>query len=480
MTAELQRASTARVRVLGIRLHWCLDLPDNRPGLKIATLGGASMPCLFHVRRSFVCATFVALASVAAAAEPAGASTEKDASPNWPSWRGPAGDGHCAETGLLRSWNSDGLPLLWKASGLGKGFSSVAIQDGHAFTMGARRGKAHLIALDLDSRKEVWSIPVGKGKPNSTPTIDGSRIYALGREGDLVCTKTKNGKELWRKDFAKDFGGKMMSSWGYSESPHVDGNRLICTPGGNDAVIVALDKKTGAEVWRAKLPDNAGDRGKDGAGYASIVVSEAAGVRQYLQLVGRGVISVAASDGRFLWSYNRIANDVANIPSPIARGNKVFCSTGYGTGAALLEIVKGKGDTLEAKESYFLKSKQLQNHHGGMVLVGDHVYCGHGHNKGYPRCIDLATGEVVWGEKVRGPGSGSAAILYADDHLYFRYEDGVVALVEATPKKYELKGSFEMATKNGKSWPHPVIAGGKLYLRDQQDLLCYSVTGKHK
>eukprot|EP00913_Durusdinium_trenchii_P023415 g21993.t1 len=279
----------------------------------------------------------------------------------------------------------------------------------------------------------------------------------------------------WLKNFSRDFGGKMMSSWGYSESPLIDGNQLVCTPGSQSAMMAALDKKTGRVIWRSPMPGNTGRRGKDGAGYSSIVVSNGGGVKQYIQLVGRGVISVDAKSGKLLWGYNRIANGVANVPTPVVKGDYVFCSSGYGTGAALLKIVK-RGRNVRAVEEYFLDAGKLQNHHGGMILVGDHIYCGHGHNNGFPICVNLKTGKVKWGGRIRGPGRGSAAIVFADGHLYFRYESGVMALIEATPTDYKLKGSFKLAVKHDASWPHPVILDGKLYLRDQQSLMCYDIS----
>jgi outer membrane protein assembly factor BamB len=240
-------------------------------------------------------------------------------------------------------------------------------------------------------------------------------------------------------------------------------------------MIVALDKKTGATIWKTSAPD-LGSRGQDGAAYSSVVISEAAGVKQYVQLTGRGVLSVSADTGKLLWNYNRIANGTANIPTPIVSGDYVFCSTGYGTGAALLEV-KQAGSTLVADEVYFLDAKTMQNHHGGMILFGDHIYCGHGHNNGFPLCLELKTGKVAWSAG-RGAGSGSAAIVLADGNLYFRYESGDMALIEATPEKYNLKGSFRLATVNGKSWPHPVIVDGLMYIRDQNNLLCYDVRQK--
>lgn len=396
---------------------------------------------------------------------------------DWPQWRGPNRDGHSPDKGLLRKWPKGGPELAWKSEGLGKGYSSVSLGGGRIYTMGQWDGQQHLLALDGKNGRKLWSTPVGKEAndgPNCTPTFDGDRVYALGTEGDLVCCDATTGQELWRKNFAKDFDGRMMSGWGYSESPLVDGEKLIVTPGGRDAALVALDRRTGRELWRTKLPEDLGSKGGDGAGYSSIVVSNAGRQRQYVQLLGRGVVGVSADDGRFLWNYNGVANDTANIPTPIVKDDYVFCSTGYGTGSALLQIVR-RGNKWEAVEKYFLPAVELQNHHGGLILVGDYLYGGHGHNNGFPICVELATGKIAW-RKDRGPGTGSAAVTYADGNLYFRYDNGLMALIAATPKGYQELGTFEIADGSQPSWPHPVVADGQLYLRDQDRLLVYRLT----
>jgi outer membrane protein assembly factor BamB len=236
---------------------------------------------------------------------------------------------------------------------------------------------------------------------------------------------------------------------------------------------VAADKKTGATIWRATIPD-LGPRGKDGAAYSSVVVSNALGVRQYVQLLGRGLVGIRASDGKFLWGYNRVANDVANISTPIVRANWVFASTGYQTGSAMLELRKA-GEGIEAKELYFLGSNVLQNHHGGLVLVANHLYAGHGHSKGFPICVEFTTGKVAWGGDIRNAGSGSAAVLYADGNLYFRYQNGVVLLIQATPEGYRERGSFTIPDVKNPSWPHLVIAGGRLFVREQDTLYCHDL-----
>jgi outer membrane protein assembly factor BamB len=417
-------------------------------------------------------AALCSLAAVAAlAAAPAG---------TWPQWRGPNRDGVSTETGLARTWTASGPTLAWRAAGLGTGFSSVSVAGGRVFTMGDVDGAQHVIALDGNGGKRLWMTKVGApwtdqyGGPRGTPTVDGELVYALGTEGTLVALEAATGKERWRRSLPADFGGQMMSMWTWSESPLVDGDRVIVTPGGRAAALVALDKKTGREIWRAAAPD-LGPRGKDGAGYSSVVISNGGGVKQYVQLMGRGLVGVRASDGKYLWGYNRVANDVANIPTPVVKGDLVFTSTGYGTGAALLKLVKA-GEGVEAREVYFLDAKTFQNHHGGMVLVGDHVYAGHGHNRGHPIAIELATGKVAWGgAELKNAGTGSAAVVYADGNLVFRYQNGTVILVEASPAGYKENGSFAIPGVTGPSWPHPVVTGGRLYIREQDALLVYDV-----
>ena len=401
---------------------------------------------------------------------------------SWPGWRGPNRDGLSTETGLLKTWPAAGPALAWKATGLGTGFSSVSVADGRVFTMGDVDGASsqHVIALSATDGKRLWSAKVGApwvdqyAGPRGTPTIDGDMVYAIGTEGHLVALEAATGKERWRKHLPTDFGGRMSTMWTWSESPLVDGDRVIVTPGGPSALLVALDKRTGKEIWRT-APGDLGPKGKDGAAYSSIVISNGGGVKQYVQLVGKGLVGVRASDGKLLWNYNRVANDVANIPTPVVKGDLVFTSTGYQTGAALLKLAPAAGG-VSASEVYFLDGKTFQNHHGGMVLVGDHIYAGHGHNRGNPIAIELATGKVAWGgAELKNAGTGSAAVAYADGNLYFRYQNGLMVLIEATPAGYSEKGSFAIPGASAPSWPHPVIVGGRLYVREQDALLVYDV-----
>ncbi|MEE8452496.1 MAG: PQQ-binding-like beta-propeller repeat protein [Thermoguttaceae bacterium] len=401
---------------------------------------------------------------------------------DWAQFHGPQRDSISTETGLLQEWPEGGPTLLWKMEGLGKGYSSVSIADDKIFTMGdLEEGddeSQFVIAFDLNTRQRLWATRVGGPHGDGsrcTPTVDDGLVYAIGTSGDLVCVKADTGELVWRKNFGDDFGGKMMSGWKYSESPLIDGDKLVCTPGADDAIIVALDKKTGSTVWKAPMQE-IGDEGKDGAAYSSIIVAEIDGVRQYIQIVGRGAISVDAATGKFLWGYNRVANRTANITKPLAHGNHVFVTSSYKTGSALLKVTLD-GGKFNVEEVYWLTPDDFENHHGAVVLLGDKLYGGDGQNNGTPVCLDFLTGKIHW--KPEAPSRGSAAIVYADGHFVFRYDSGQVVLIEATPEKFNLKGSFDQTDRSGRrAWPHPVILDGKLYLRDGNLLLCYDVAAK--
>lgn len=404
--------------------------------------------------------------------------------PFWPQWRGPNRDGISPATGLIDNWNDKKPQLLWMVEGTGSGYASVSIADGVIYTVGDDDRDQFVVALYENDGSIRWKQRISDKSnhayPGSrcTPSIDGDALYVVGSNGDIVCLARADGAIRWSKNFEKEWQGKMMSGWGYAESPLVDGDLVLCTPGGPQALIVALDKKTGREKWRTPQPQVQG-RGKDGAGYSSIVISNAGGVKQYVQLVGRGLVSVRASDGQLLWGYNNIANDVANIPTPIPAGDFIFSSTGYQTGAALVEVQRQgtrARPQLNTREVYFLEPNRVQNHHGGLILLGDYIYGGNGHNNGFPICVELKTGKIAWGGDQRGAGRGSAAVTYADGHFYFRYQSGELALIKATPKGYELKGSFTPEYVQDPSWAHPVVTAGKLYLREQDKLMCYDVS----
>jgi len=400
-------------------------------------------------------------------------------SKDWPQWRGPNRDNKSAETGLLQDWTAQAPKLDWKLIGIGGGYASVSIVGNRLYTTGNLENGQHVIAIDLDKQEIAWKKQLTEANPKHgydgsrcTPSIDGEFLYVIASDGQIACLNVADGTVVWSKSFEKEWGGKMMSGWGFSESPLVDGEWVICTPGSEQAMIVALNKLTGEEIWRTKMTGE----GRQGAGYSSVIVSEADGVKQYVTLVGRGVIGVRASDGQHLWSYDKIANPTANIPTPIASGDFLFASSGYGGGGSCLLKLSQEGAGVKAEEVWYKPAKELQNHHGGVVQVGDFLYFGHGHNNGFPVCVELATGNVIWGGgKQRGPGTGSAAITFADNHLIFRYQSGEVALIEATPSEYRLKGVFKPEVVEREGWAHPVVCQGKLFLREQNSLMCYSL-----
>ncbi len=390
------------------------------------------------------------------------------ASNDWPSFRGPNRDDVSQETGLLKQWPAEGPALAWKAEGIGRGYSSVSVAGGKIFTMGDKEGSSHVYALDM-SGKIVWDAKVGKPGGNydgtrSTPTVDGNFVYSLGQFADLVCLQAADGKEVWRKNIERDFGGKMMSGWNFSESVLIDGDLLVCTPGGAKGTMLALDKKTGEMKWQTSEIT-------DSAAYSSVIPADIGGVHQYIQLTAANVFGVDAKNGKVLWKAAR-KGSTAVIPTPIYFDNHVFVTSGYNIGCNCFKI-DGKGGAFTATEVY--ASKEMIDHHGGVLRVGENLY-GHSDNGGW-KCMEMKTGKVLW----KNPGVGKGSCTYADGHLYLRSEAGTgrIALVEASPVAYKQTGEFNQPNRSGDhSWPHPVVSGGKLYIRDQDVLLCYDVKAK--
>ena len=417
------------------------------------------------------------LVSLLLAAPPDSASAATD----WPQFRGPARDGVSAERGLLTSWPTEGPKRLWTATALGGGYSTVSVVGGVIYGTGLKPdGQEHLFARATADGHELWSTPiaekqkVGYGEgPRSTPTFADGRVYAVSMGGTLACLNAADGKPVWSKNYVKDFGGSVQA-WGYSESVLVDDGKVICTPCSKAAAMLALDAKTGATVWTATVKDAGG-----AGGYASAVKATVGGVPMYINLLGKsgGVTAVHAKTGKVLWQYSRIMNGTANIPSVLVQGDLVFASTGYGDGGAALLKMAVAGDGVTAKEVKYYKAGELQNHHGGMVVVGGTIYFGHGHNQGYPAAVDFATGDILWKEsKPMLGGQGSAAAVAADGMVVLRYQNGVVAMFKANPKEFEAVSSFKIPEPSKQpSWPHPSIANGKLYLRDQDKLHCFEL-----
>jgi outer membrane protein assembly factor BamB len=288
-----------------------------------------------------------------------------------------------------------------------------------------------------------------------------------------VCLATKDGKEVWRKNLPQTHGAKMMSPWHFCESPCVDDGRVVVTPGVATAMMVAFDAADGKELWVCKAPGDLGPAGQDGAAYSSIVVATVHGVKQYIQQVGRGLIGVDARTGRLLWHYNRIASRTANVMDVVVRGPTVFVSNSYTMGSALVELQVDKG-VWTVKERYFLRPRQFENHHGGVVAVGDYLFGGSGQNRGDPVCIHIPTGQVMWRQKA--PCNGSASVVYADGHIIWRYDRGEIYLTEANAHGWRVRGRFrEEREQPGARWTHPVVFDGKLFLRHHNTLRCYAL-----
>ena len=424
---------------------------------------------------------------------------------DWPQWQGPDRNAVSKETGLLKEWPKDGPPIAWTIQGLGGGYSAPSIANGRIFGMSNRGDDEVVWALSEEDGSEVWAtriapavtdgMPQGKEGVGCTPTVDGDRLYVLGRGGALACLKVQDGKILWQRNLTEDFGGR-IPRWKYNESPLIDGDKLICTPGGAEATLVALKKFTGDTVWKSQVPDGSaqesegeressprrrGRRGgsgaSSGAAYASAIAIDFEGQRQYVQLAAKTLVGIAASDGKVLWRYDKPANRFGiNCSTPVYHDSYVFAASAYGAGGGLVKLNKSANGEITAEEIWF--TKDMENHHGGMIVVDGALYGANGGNGGgYLICLDFETGNVLWNErdpKKRRVRKGSVAM--ANGRIYYRTEEGTMLLIEPNRKEYIERGRFEQPDRTRQpAWTHPVIASGKLYVRDQDALFCYNV-----
>ncbi|HVJ66407.1 MAG TPA: PQQ-binding-like beta-propeller repeat protein [Caulifigura sp.] len=405
---------------------------------------------------------------------------------SWPTFRGIGRTAVSPDTNLLEKWPDDGPPLVWRTTGAGRGYSSIAVAGGKVYTAGdtlpgAPDTDEYLQCFDQKTGKRLWmqkTAPLwsdtkdGWQSPRSTPTVDGDHVYIISASGVLVGCKTSDGSEIFRVDLKKDFGGKKGDGWGYSESVTIDGDKLICTPGGTKTTMAALDKNTGKVIWKTVR------EGDKGAGHASSVVSQIGGTKVYVTTTASGGLGVRADDGKILWTYP-IPDTTAVIPTPIVRNDLVFICMGYGSGGgALLKQVSQPGNEVKVEELYPLKA-ELKNKHGGVVLVGDYIYAD-SDSKGLPYCAEFLTGKIQWNEKRSSfGGKGSASIAAADGHLYIKYENGVMVLAKADPSAFKEISSFKPPGAGERSsWAHPVIVDGMLFLREQDSVMCYDIRSK--
>jgi outer membrane protein assembly factor BamB len=394
------------------------------------------------------------------------AAATADAS-DWPQWRGPDRTDVSKETGLLKSWPEGGPKRLWLYENAGSAYSGPAIANGKLFTLGTRDGNEILLVLDANTGKELRMARIGSvlknrwgDGPRGTPAVDGDHVYALSGSGDLVCVNIADGKVHWQVNLT-DLGGK-VPGWGYCESVLVDGKQVVCTPGGSKGAIAALDKMTGKVLWQSR-------EFTDGAQYASIVPAEINGTRQYVQLTMNNFVGVSAKDGKLLWKSDFPNGRTAVIPTPIVKGNSVYVTAGYGAGCKMVAIGP------DNKVTTVYENKVIKNHHGGVILVGDHLY---GHADPGWVCQNFKTGEEVWSHR----GFGKGAVGCAEGMLYCLDEgSGTVVLAEASPAGWKEHGRFKLdpqskiRSSSGRIWTHPVISNGKLYLRDQDLIYCYDI-----
>ncbi len=449
---------------------------------------------------------------------------------DWSQWQGPNRNAISPETGLLQEWPTGGPPLAWRIDGLGGGDSAPAVVDGKLFGMSNRDGKEVVWALSEADGKEIWvaslggaveqRMPQSQEGPGGTPTVDGDRLYVIGMGGKLVCLREKDGEILWEKRLVEDFGG-VVPRWSFRESALVDGDKVICTPGASDAMLVALNKRTGETIWKTKMPgsgeqstgggsspvekpsrstsnraeqteqpDSAnrggsfggrrrrgfgGGRGgftRSGAAYSSVIAIDFDGERQYVQLTANSLIGVDATDGKLLWQYDAPASSVGiNCSTPIYQDGLLFAASADGTGGGAAKLVKGSNGKINAEEVYF--SRSMQNHHGGMIVVDGALYGANGGNEGgFLTCMEFQTGKILWRDRNAPKGS----LLLADGRLYLRAEDGEMILIEPSRDELKIRGRFEQPDRsNSPAWAHPIIANGKLYIRDQGLLLCYDL-----
>jgi len=387
---------------------------------------------------------------------------------DWPQWRGPDRNDVSKETGLLKMWPKEGPKRIWMFENAGQGYAGFSIVNGQLFTLGTRSNSEVLISLDAATGQERWVTPLadvlsngwGDG-PRGTPSVDGDLVYAMSGNGTLSCAQASDGKLVWKKKMSA-LGGR-TPGWGFTESPLVDGDLVVCTPGGSKGAIAALDKKTGEVKWQSK-------EFTDDAQYSSLVPANMNGGRQYIQLTMKSVAGVSATDGKLLWRHDWPGR-TAVIPTPIYKDGQVYVTAGYGVGCMLLKI--GAGNEVTGVYT----NKVIKNHHGGVVLIGDYLY-GHG-DPGWT-CQNFKTGAEVWNHR----GFGKGAVSSADGMLYCLEEgSGTVALVVATPDGWSEKGRFKLEPQStirnpqGRIWTHPVISNGRLYLRDQDLIYCYDIKG---
>jgi outer membrane protein assembly factor BamB len=380
---------------------------------------------------------------------------------DWPQWRGPDRSGISKETGLLKQWPANGPARVWRVTNLGAGYGSVAVKGDRIFVQMMTGRQSAVASLNRANGQIVWSRALGQASsndrgngPRGTPTVDDDRVYVLTESGDLACLRASDGTPVWQRNLLQEQRAGNIH-WLVSQSPLVDGNNVIVSPG---IGVAAFDKMTGKTVWTTQGL-------RDQAAYSSVIAADVQGVRTLMTFTSEAAIGIRASDGKVTFRYPKAANGTANIATPVFSGNKVFFTSGYDTGAALLGLT-AQGGEVKAQEIYF--TRNMKNHHGGVVLVNGTLF---GFDGSILTALDFETGKVLWRDRSVGKGS----LAYADGNLYVLSEDNVMGLVEASPAGYREKGRFEIPDSGLNSWAHPVVSGGRLYIRNQSSLAAYDI-----
>jgi hypothetical protein len=430
-------------------------------------------------------ATKLALAMSAVALSWMPSAAGEDSQPFWPGWRGPNRDGVSKETGLLKEWPKEGPKLLWSFNSAGAGYGSVAIVGDEIFLLGADGDGEFIKKVDL-AGKEIGRAKLDKGEydyakgwgegPRSTPWVDGEQVYALSSDGRLVCFDRKTLSEKWSKSLPDEFGkGKPRAWWGYSESPLIDGDKIVVTPGGKNCVV-ALNKNSGETIWKSTGVE-------DDQQYASLMPMTVDGTKMYVTQTASNMIGVDAETGKLLWKFGEIGRRTAVIPTPIIAGNRVYVTAGYGAGCECVDVEKS-GDGFEAKKVFV--NRNMANHHGGVILIDGHVYGSATNDVANSPwvCQKLADGSVAWKHQERSAGKGSIAFADGRFYLFEEKPGGSCILIEASPAAWKELGRFKLPQNSklprgrGSVWAHPVVVGGKLYLRDLDLLFCFDVKGQ--
>jgi outer membrane protein assembly factor BamB len=385
---------------------------------------------------------------------------------DWPQFRGPGRDGTSAETGLMKQWPKGGPAELWSCAGLGMGYSSVAVVDGVVYTCGMIRGQGYLFAIDSQGKIKYkvdygpeWNKAGNSPGTRTTPTLDGERLYLMSGQGRIACCNAADGKRIWSVDTFEKFGGKNIR-WGIAESVLIDGEKAICTPGGKDATMVALNKMTGETLWTSRGLSQL-------SAYCSPMLVERGGKRLVVTLVEKSLAGIDAGTGQVYWTMpHQVSYDIQAV-SPLYKDGMVFVSNGYHHGSVGYAL---SADGTSAEQKWTEKSLDIQ--HGGAVLVDGKV---HGSStRGRWICLDLATGKVAFSDKLVGKGS----VIYVDGMLYGYGENGKVGLIRIKPDGYELVSSFQVKKGSDEHWAHPAISDGRLYIRHGDVLMCYDIKAR--